>query len=221
MQKLIVLNHKMNLEYDQVYDYISKLNEVDTSNNIVVLPSDIYLENFISHSSWGVGAQDVSDKLDGNYTGEISTIQLKSMGIEYALIGHYDRRKYFREKDVLINKKLNACLDSNIMPIVCFGETGNIDDIKSSLDTLLKDVDNIHFIIFAYQPINVSDTNNIDLIYDYLYDKYKVIPNIIYGGSINNKNISDIMKLEKVNGVLIGKASSDIDKIIKVINNIK
>ena len=89
MKKLIILNHKMNLEYDSVYEYIDKLNKIDTDNNIVVLPSDIYLESFINHCNWGIGSQNVSDKINGNYTGEVSTIQLKSMGIEYSMIGHY------------------------------------------------------------------------------------------------------------------------------------
>ena len=70
MKKMIILNHKMNLEYDQVYEYIEKLNKIETDNNIVICPSNIYLENFINHSCWGIGAQNVSEKTDGNYTGE-------------------------------------------------------------------------------------------------------------------------------------------------------
>ncbi len=226
MKKLIILNHKMNLEYDNVYEYIKKINEVDTTNNIIILPSNIYLESFINNCNWGIGAQNVNESLNGSYTGEISTIQLKSLGIEYAMIGHYERRKYYNEDDELINKKLHACLDSNIAPILCFGDNGNIDDIKLSLDNLLKGIDNIHFIIFAYEPLKVKEENidtikdNIEKIYNYLYDKYKVIPNLVYGGGISSKNINKLLDLDKINGILVGKVSSDIEKIIKIINSI-
>ena len=127
---------------------------------------------------------------------------------------------------MLINKKLHACLDSNIVPILCFGENGNVDDIKLSLDALLEGIDNIHFIIFAYEPLKVKEESisdikdKINIIYDYLYDKYKVIPNIVYGGGISSKNINDILKIDKVNGILVGKVSSEIDKIVRIINSI-
>ena len=89
MKKLIVLNHKMNMEYDEVHNYIKRINEIDTNNNIIVCPSAIYLESFINHCSWGIGAQNIYYESLGNYTGEISTLQLKSLGIEYSLVGHF------------------------------------------------------------------------------------------------------------------------------------
>ena len=99
MEKMIILNHKINLEYDQVYEYIDEFNKIKTDNNIIICPSNIYLDNFINHSTWGIGAQNVSDKLDGDYTGEISTLQLKSLGVEYSIVGHYERKKYFNESE--------------------------------------------------------------------------------------------------------------------------
>ena len=73
MKKLIVLNHKMNLEYDEVVPYIKKLNEIETTNDLIVCPSNIYLTDFINYCSWGVGAQNVFHEESGNYTGEVST----------------------------------------------------------------------------------------------------------------------------------------------------
>ncbi len=225
MKKLIILNHKMNLEYDEVYPYIERINKIETSNNIVVCPTNIYLESFINHCNWGVGSQNVSDSLDGNYTGEVSTLQLKSLGIEYSLIGHYERKKYFHETNEEIRKKLNACLDANIIPILCFGETGIAQDILDSLEELLTDIENIDFIIFAYEPLKVKETSTeikekIELIYHYLQDKYHSVPNIIYGGGINQKNINEVVNIKKLNGILIGKLSAKIEKIEKVIKSI-
>ena len=142
------------------------------------------------------------------------------------MIGHYERKKYFDENDEIINKKLIACLDSNIVPILCFGETGKMEDIKSSLDKLLKDVDNINFIVFAYEPLCVTDKltkeqirNDIEAIYDYLYSKYKHKPNIVYGGGVVESDAGELLKIDNLNGVLVGKISADIDKVLKIIDS--
>lgn len=224
MEKLIILNHKMNLEYDEVYPYIEKLNQLDTSKNIIVCPATIYLESFVNHSHWGIGAQNVSSKLDGNYTGEVSTLQLKSLGVEYAMIGHYERKKYFHETNKEIREKLNACLDANICPILCFGETGKFEDIVSTLDEVLVGISNIDFIIFAYEPLKVSEQENVDEIetrveeiYHYLYEKYHSVPNIVYGGGISRKDIREVMNIKNLNGILIGKLSASYERIEKVI----
>lgn len=228
MKKLIILNHKMNLEYDEVIPYINTLNQINTENNIIICPSNIYLSDFINHSSWGIGSQNVSDKLNGNYTGEVSTLQLKSLGLEYSIIGHYERKKHFRETNEDINKKLNACLDTNISPILCFGETGNTFDAIEALDELLKDVPNIDFIIFAYEPLKVSNQESVNdiqdkikEIYNYLLDKYNSKPNIIYGGGIAEKDINQLLDCEEINGIMIGKISSNKEKIEKIIKSIK
>ena len=191
MEKMIILNHKINLEYDQVYEYIDEFNKIKTDNNIIICPSNIYLDNFINHSTWGIGAQNVSDKLDGDYTGEISTLQLKSLGVEYSIVGHYERKKYFNESNSLINKKVISCLESNIMPILCFGEDGDRDKYIKDLEENLKDIEHIDFIIFAYEPLKLDEIPGIDIleedinyIYDYLCYKYKRKINIVYCGSI-------------------------------------
>ena len=228
MEKLIVLNHKMNLEYDEVIPYIERINNIDTDNSIVVCPSNIYLSDFVNYCNWGVGAQNIFALEGGNYTGEVSSLQLKSMGVEYSLVGHYERKKYFNENNKIINKKLLACLESNIMPILCFGENGNIEGIKDDLDELLNDVSNIDFIVFAYEPLKVDsdleiDTieEHIEIIYDYLYEKFGSRPNIIYGGGVVKKDVLRLFSMEKLNGMLIGSVSSNIDKIEKIIKDIK
>lgn len=227
MKKLIVLNHKMNLEYDEVISYITELNNLNTENNLIVCPSNIYLSDFINYSNWGVGAQDVSEKLDGNYTGEVSTLQLKSLGIEYSILGHYERKKYFSETNEIINKKLNACLDANISPILCFGETGDTEDAIESLAELTQNIENIDFIIFAYEPLKVSEQETVEniqaqikTIYNYLYDKYNTKPNLIYGGGIDKKDINELLSCDELNGIMIGKISANIDKITKIIKSI-
>lgn len=224
MKKLIVLNHKMNLDYDEVFPYIDKLNKIETDNDIVVCPSNIYLTDFINHCSWGVGSQNVFYEANGNYTGEVSTTQLKSLGVEYSLIGHYERKKYFKEDNKTINKKLKACLDSNIIPILCFGGTGNQEEVLDELREILKDIERIDFIIFAYEPLEVDE--DIDLeeirenlidIYNYLLDLYETRPTIIYGGGVVDKDINELLKIDNLDGLLIGAISSDIEKTEEII----
>lgn len=227
MKKMIILNHKMNLEYDEVHDYINKINNIKTENSIIICPSNIYLEAFINYCNWGIGSQNFYHKSLGNYTGEVSILQLKSLGIEYSLVGHFERKKYFHETNNIIHNKLVACLEANIIPILCFGETGNIEEAKETLDILLKDISNINFIIFAYEPLKVTDNETIEHIeediteiYNYLNEKYQTNPNIVYGGGISKDDINNILKIDKLNGILIGKISSNIDKISKIIESI-
>ena len=226
MKKMIILNHKMSLEYDEVPIYIDKLNKMDTESDIVVVPSSLYLESFINHCSWGVGAQNIYYESFGNYTGEISPMQVKSLGIEYAIVGHYERKKFFNEDHNIIKKKLNACLDSNIIPILCFGECGS--EMEHTLDDLLEGINNINFIIFAYEPLEVSNDETIEqikddigTIYDYLYEKYKIRPNIVYGGGVREENIRNLLEYDKLNGIMIGKSSSDIDKVSNIVSSLK
>lgn len=227
MKKMIILNHKMNLEYDEVYNYINKINSLNIDNNLVICPTNVYLESFINNCTWGIGAQNVFYEESGNYTGEISTLQLKSLGVEYCLVGHYERKKYFGETNKIINKKLIACLEGNIQPILCFGEDGDIEKAKEDLDVLLEGVENIDFIIFAYEPLKVSKKEiseqigmDVESIYDYLQEKYQTRPNIVYGGGVFKEDINRLLEIEKLNGILIGKISSNITKMERLLKSI-
>lgn len=227
MNKLVILNHKMNLEYDQIFEYISTVNGIDTENNLIICPSSIYLSKFLDNCSWGVGAQNVYYEEDGNYTGEISTLQLKSLGVEYCIVGHYERRKYFGEDNDLISKKMLACLDSNIVPIVCFGSNGTSDDIINDLEELTSSLEHINFVLFAYEPLGLETSlsidrivEDIDIIYEYLYSKYGCKPSIVYGGGVREDNIYDIMNIEKLDGVLIGKTSEDASLVSVMVKSL-
>lgn len=233
MNKIIVLNHKMSLLYDDLYTYIERTNNIETDNNIIICPSNIYLEAFINNSLWSVGAQNMHYSIEKLHTGEISSVQLKSLGIEYTMIGHYERINEFKESPNIINQKLIAALDSNIIPILCFGE--NIDEdykkkIPELLDSYLKNIENIEFIIFAYEPVYAIGTGTLpsidklkevsSFIINYLEDKYKKNPILLYGGSVDSGNIKEITDIESLDGVVIGHVSEDYKEVEKIINNI-
>lgn len=233
MKKIVVFNHKMSLLYDELYNYIERTNNIDTDNDIIICPSNIYLEAFINNSQWSIGCQNFNQNTDFKHTGEISTDQLKSLGIEYSLIGHYERIRDFKESAITINDKLIAALDSNIFPILCFGE--DIDEnyreeLPKQLDKYLKDVQNIEFIIFAYEPIYAVGTGTlpnkekikevITFIKEYLEEKFKTKPRILYGGSVDSGNIEDILNIDIVDGILLGDLSSNIKEVERIINKI-
>lgn len=228
MKKIVILNHKMNLEYDEVVPYIQKLNQIETNNSIIVCPTNIYLTDFMNYCTWGVGAQNVSEKLNGNYTGEVSTLQLKSLGVEYSIIGHYERKKYYKETNRQIKEKLNACIDANLSPILCFGETGNVEEAIIALEEILEGIERIDFIIFAYEPLKVAEQADIEeiqeqikRIYEYLFDKYGVSPKLVYGGGIARKDICELLSIPELSGIMIGKVSAKIEQVEKIVGDLK
>ena len=234
MKKLLVLNHKMGMLYDEVYYYIDRLNKIDTDMDIIVCPSNIYLEAFLNNSDYPVGCQNVYYETDINNTGEISTTQLKSLGVEYSLVGHYERVSKFHENENIVNQKLLAIVDANIFPILCFGE-GESEDYREvlpkKLDAYLKEVENIEFITFAYEPEyavgtgilpNINKIKEVtEFISGYLEKKYGKKPNLLYGGSVDSSNIRDIINIDSINGVVIGGISSNILEVEKIIKEVK
>lgn len=229
MKKIIVLNHKMSLLYDDLYSYIEMTNNIDTEHDIIICPSNIYLEAFINNSDWSVGSQNMHYSLEELHTGEISSDQLKSLGIEYSIIGHYERVNEFKESGNIVNQKLLAALDSNIFPILCFGE--NIDEdykevLPSMLDNYLKEVENIEFIIFAYEPVYAIGTGTLpkvdkirevsDFVSKYLEEKYGKRPVLLYGGSVDSSNVKDIISIDTLSGVMVGSVSSDVREVVKI-----
>ena len=104
MNKLVVLNHKMSLLYDDLYSYIEMINNIETDCDIVVCPSNIYLEAFLNNSDYAIGCQNINYNLDVNNTGEISTDQIRALGVEYAIIGHNERVEKYHENKSIVNQ---------------------------------------------------------------------------------------------------------------------
>ena len=211
MKKIIVFNHKMSLLYDDLYNYIERTNNLETDNDIIICPSDIYLEAFVNNSDWLIGSQNLNYNTDYKHTGEISTDQLKSLGVEYSIIGHYERVRDFNENAVIINNKLIAALDANIFPILCFGE--NIDDDYHEAIPIFA-------IGTGALPSRKRIEEVISFVNEYLEDKYKKKPNLLYGGSVDSSNINDIINIEGITGVLVGDISSNIKEVERIIQSV-
>lgn len=216
--KLIVLNHKMNLYYEDVPKYISHINKINKS--LIIAPSSIYLTEFINNCHHLIASQDICYIDEGNQTGKISWKQISHLGIKYSIIGHSEKRDDINK----VNTKLNVCLENKICPILCFSNQYANSDIIETLNNF--DIKMPENIIFAYEPIFNIGAETIDIdyikkeitkIYNYLQNKYKINPTIIYGGGINNNNINELYNFELLSGIMIGSVSSDIEKIEKLL----
>ena len=189
-----------------------------------------------------VGAQNVHFEDEGAFTGEISVGMLNEIGVDYCIIGHSERREYFAETDETVNLKLKKLFSSSdIIPILCVGE--NLDEreagnafyvvegqLKSDLDGI--DRGDVSKLVIAYEPIWAIGTGktatpeqagemcaHIRSIIERLYDEDTCDSVIIqYGGSVKPENASEIMNMDEIDGALVGGASLDASKFIKIVN---
>ena len=189
-----------------------------------------------------LGAQNVHFEDEGAFTGEISVEMLKEIDVDYCIIGHSERREYFAETDETVNLKLKKLFSSSeIIPILCVGENlcereaGNaFDVVEGQLKADLEGIDkaDVSKLVIAYEPIWAIGTGktatpeqagemcaHIRNIVEKLYDEDTCDSVIIqYGGSVKPENASEIMNMDEIDGALVGGASLDASKFIKIVN---
>lgn len=188
-----------------------------------------------------IGAQNLHFEDEGAFTGEISGPLLKSYKVDYVLIGHSERRQYFHETDEMVNLKIKAALRNELKPIVCVGEKLEERENKTTNQVLerqikaaFKDIKAIDLknIVIAYEPIWAIGTGKTataemadeacGYIRDLIKSLYgKVVAEAIriqYGGSVKPENIKELLAKENIDGALIGGASLDPQKFIKMAN---
>ncbi len=232
--KVVVANHKMNLTVREISDYLKKISKIN-NKNVIICPTSIYAPYFLQNG-YSVGLQNISYKEKGAYTGEISPVQASSMGISYAIVGHSERRELFDEKDYEVHAKVINALDNNMGVILCVGETDEEKDmlrteyiLKKEIRNALKDIkkEDECKIMIAYEPIwsigsgKLPKNKEIEEIVVYIKEVLKKLGlsniRILYGGSVNEKNIKELKKLKGIDGFLVGGSSLDPDKFLKIV----
>lgn len=239
-------NWKMNKTRDEALQFIyavsEKLPAKDRLDSIICAPA-IILRDLVKRqgNNLRIGAQNMHEKENGAYTGEISPLMLQSTGVEYVIIGHSERRQYFNETDETVNQKTAKALEFNLKPIVCVGESlteREAGDTHKVLDNqitkALKDIkeEDLKDIIIAYEPIWAIGTGKtasaeiaeeackyIRMLIEKLYSKE--ISNeirILYGGSVSTKNVSELMAQPNIDGGLVGGASLIAENFIELCN---
>lgn len=158
-----------------------------------------------------LGAQDVSPFPDGAYTGEISARMLKDLGVEYVMIGHSERRKYFKEDDQMLANKVKEALDFGLTPIYCVqGKTTPVPE-------------GVKIILYEPQAAIGTGQAGSPKEADQVGKALRQIPGeevmILYGGSVSPENINDFCRQENLNGVGIGGVSLDARKFLEIIEN--
>ena len=190
-----------------------------------------------------IGAQNMHWEEKGAYTGEIAPEMLTSINVEYVIIGHSERRKYFNETDETVNKKIRAAIAHGLKPIVCVGETIKQREldltnevITQQIELALKDIpkEKIEDIIIAYEPIWAIGTGKVATKEDanntikQIREKIRTLYNdevaqnvtILYGGSVKNENAKELFETSDIDGGLIGGASLKLDEFKEIIKSI-
>lgn len=250
-RKLIAGNWKMNNDLNESLKLAEELKSLsdkfDKDADVLICPAFVNLYS-VRQSLEGynikVGAQNMHFEDTGAFTGEVSPAMLKSIGVDYVIIGHSERRQYFNEVDETVNKKLKAAHAHDIIPIVCVGET--LEQREKSIEKetvknqIVKGFENVSApeavkTVIAYEPIWAIGTGRTAssmqanemtaFIRKCLSEIYgsdiseKVI--IQYGGSVKADNAKEILTQSDIDGALIGGASLKPEEFYKIINYTK
>lgn len=235
--KLIVGNWKMNLNMHEASLYVHRLSQTVASHKnveVVLAPTMLVLQSLslqVNHRQFKLAAQNLYWRDEGAYTGEVSAQQLHGV-VQYAIIGHSERRHIFNESDKDIRSKVQAAIRNNIKPILCIGETASERADNETNDVLhdqliggLANVTSEEFthISIAYEPVWAIGTGKSALPEDvikaekairsqirHLYGKEASdAVRILYGGSVTKDSAADYLAIMGIDGLLIGGASLD------------
>jgi triosephosphate isomerase len=246
-KKVIAGNWKMNKDIHETAVLINELKErlkdFRKEVDVVLCPpytSLVIAKTLIGNSPLKLGAQNMSQNDDGAYTGEISAKMLMAIGCEYVILGHSERRQYFKETNELVNAKAKKALQAKLTPIICVGETleereAGITDtiITTQIKGVLRELDasQIEQVIVAYEPVWAIGTGK-NATPDQANQVHKLIRKIVsqmtswavaeklviqYGGSMNAQNASVLLSQSDIDGGLIGGASLKSDAFMTIV----
>ena len=245
-RKVIAGNWKMNMLPNETIQFIEDLAPLvkDTDNEVILcVPyTDLFYALLTAqNTNIKIGAQNMHFEESGAYTGEVSGKMLKSINVEYVIIGHSERRQYFNETDESVNKKVKAAFENGLKPIVCVGETleqreaGKVEEIITNQTKLaLEGLKNeqVENTIIAYEPIWAIGTGKTATKED-ANDAIKAIRNKIaeiygqntangviiqYGGSVKSSNAKELFSMSDIDGALVGGASLKSEEFSKIVN---
>lgn len=246
MRKTIIAgNWKMNKTNTETKEFFNKLLTLveNVEANVVVAVPFTSLQTAVDitkNSIIKIAAQNMNSKLSGAYTGEISPLMLKDLGVEYVILGHSERREYYGETDEIINEKVKSAIDNGLTAILCIGEkleereagiTNKV--VETQLVNGLKDVCEVGIknVVIAYEPVWAIGTGKTatpamaEEVHKFIRDLLERLYNkeiaqeitVQYGGSMNPSNVVELLNEENIDGGLIGGASLEPESFIKLI----
>jgi triosephosphate isomerase len=250
-QKIVAGNWKMNLEYNEGLSIFSEVinmvnDEVTGPQTAIVCCPYTYLHSLAAlakgHPKVSVGAQNCHQEEAGAFTGEISAKMLRSVGVQYVILGHSERRQYFGETNDLLAQKTDVVLNNSLKPIFCIGETleereseQHFEVIKTQLKEGIFHLSSEQFaqVIIAYEPVWAIGTGKTAtaeqaqeihaFIRNEIADNYNQEiaddTTILYGGSCNTKNARELFSQSDIDGGLIGGASLKSRDFVDIIKS--
>lgn len=247
-KKLVIGNWKMNLNMHESSIFLHKLSEKVKSHraiDVVLAPSIFTLQSLsvqINHRQFKLAAQNFYWRDHGAFTGEVAISQLRGI-VQYAIVGHSERRNLFLESDKEVRAKVAAAIRNNIRPILCIGE--NADErnfgetnlvISDQLAGGLANVssEDIEKVVIGYEPVWAIGTG-VNASPDDIRSAARVIRNqikelygaeiakkiqVVYGGSIQPESAADYAKITEIDGLFVGGASLNADKFAQIIDKV-
>jgi len=240
---LIAANWKMHKTNEESIKFVDELKPLikDVSDvQVLICPPFTAIADMGKHMEPGsnlwLGTQDIFYEEQGAYTGEICGEMLTTLGCCFAIVGHSERRNYFKESNKIVNKKLKACLKHQITPILCVGEAEEVRDagnheafVQEQLVQSLDGVEDITKVVIAYEPIWAIGTGKtatpeqaqemhafIRKTLTELFNDASTV-RILYGGSMKPENVKELMAQEDIDGGLVGGAALKVDSFEKLI----
>lgn len=245
-KKVIAGNWKMNKVLGEAKQFVQKVVEKDLNDEgveaIVCAPFP-FLSTLVEqtkNSSVKIAAQNMHFADNGAYTGEVSPVMLKDLGVTHVVIGHSERREYFAETDETVNKKAHAAFYHDLTPIVCVGETLEQREANETMNHIEKQVseglkglteDQIAKTIVAYEPIwaigtgKTASSNDANVVCQHVRQVIEKITSnetanqviIQYGGSVKPANVDELLAQSDIDGALVGGASLDAESFIQLV----
>ena len=246
---IIAANWKLNKGPSDTEDFIksfeSRLSDLPKGVDIVIAPPFVSLPKateLLAHSKVRVSAQNMSEKDNGAFTGEVSAIMLKEIFVNYVILGHSERRAIYGESNELINSKILKALEVELKPIFCIGETlqeredGKLEEIlRNQLTEGMKNVTEKQALdtVIAYEPVWAIGTGVTaspqqaqdahEFVRSVLTDLYGISVSekirIQYGGSVKPDNAAELLGQKDIDGALVGGASLEAASFAELVKN--
>lgn len=234
MKKYLIANWKMQLTIKESLELAKKFASLikNPKNEVIICPDYAalpFIGPVLKATKINLGAQDAAAFSKGAYTGEVSPVNLKALGVKYVILGHSERREHLHENSAIINNKIKAALENKLIPIVCIGEkwaerqSGQTKSyLKEELRRALKGVKirNASDLLVAYEPVWAISTNKnaraikpeeANEIQGFITQEAKRIlskpVSVIYGGSADASNAASFLGQDNIKGLLVGGAS--------------
>ncbi|HET7629579.1 MAG TPA: triose-phosphate isomerase [Bacillales bacterium] len=243
---IIAANWKMNKTIDEaklfIREIVGKVPKAEKMDTVVCAPA-LFLDALVKEAAGSdvhIGAQNMHDQESGAFTGEISPVALKDLGVTYVILGHSERRQLFGETDEFVHNKVRAAFDHDLVPIVCVGETleeREADQTEKIVrEQVEKDLEGlseqeVQRTVIAYEPIwaigtgKSSSAEDANMVCAYIRrvlaekfgSKTAEAVRIQYGGSVKPANIEGFMAQSDIDGALVGGASLESESFLQLL----